>query len=656
MSQLKAFVGHSFTSEDDEAVRAFLKFLDQVKDMNIGFSWEHAEPAEPKVLADKVLRLMEDKNLFIGICTSKEVAIQPDQLSRATFNKKVLKADEGQFSSKTSDWLIQEIGLAIGRGMGLILLVEKGVRQPGGLQGNLEYITFERSTPEKSFGKVLEMIQTLLPKAKAVLGGEGDIRAVSEKKPEAEEKKDGEWREPKDDWSRTRYEFALMHMVMSDNEQGAQKISETYLASEAGKIAKNRESWEACHEYWRLIFGKGGKLATLEGFAKTHLQNGEVQRYLAIGYQRYEEYAKAAKCFEAAADKAETKLEQLQRQGDAAVALTRSGQKDKAKSVIQTMKGLALDVESGESLLTEILCDVAKNEADKTLLFGLTERLLEFHPDDVETRFSLAYDYSQAGEDELALFHYLKIPYQERGAGTWNNIGVEFDHFRLGSKSVRAYRKSEELGETLAMSNLAQKLIGAGFLDEAEKICNEAVKVENYHKNVGNAISRIKDMPENEDEKEKEIRNKALPFTEFYKDYGRALTRMSPDSLATDWQGPQCKLSITISNGIFSAHGDYEVEAFANVFARAALGLEGFGGTKTKKRVIVKYEGIIDGLAIRGTVSKEKQGETQERSSLLSSSEKSKRVLMIISDDLSQIRVYEKEATKSMEFYKLEHN
>lgn len=137
MSQLKAFVGHSFTSEDEEVVRAFLKFFDNIKGVVSGFSWEHAEPAEPKVLADKVLRLIKDKNLFIGICTNKEAAIEPDRLKRGVFQKKVLKGDKAQFSSKTSDWIIQEIGLAIGRGMDLILLVENGVRQPGGLQGNL---------------------------------------------------------------------------------------------------------------------------------------------------------------------------------------------------------------------------------------------------------------------------------------------------------------------------------------------------------------------------------------------------------------------------------------------------------------------------------------------------------------------------------------
>jgi len=50
----------------------------------------------------------------------------------------------------------------------------------------------------------------------------------------------------------------------------------------------------------------------------------------------------------------------------------------------------------------------------------------------------------------------LKIPEQERHSATWNNLGVEFDLSSLPSKSVNAYRKAEEKGETLAMSNLAQ--------------------------------------------------------------------------------------------------------------------------------------------------------------------------------------------------------
>ena len=63
MSQIRAFVGHSFEPGDGDVVRIFLKFFDQIKGMVSGFSWEHAEPAEPKVLCEKVRRLIKDKNL-----------------------------------------------------------------------------------------------------------------------------------------------------------------------------------------------------------------------------------------------------------------------------------------------------------------------------------------------------------------------------------------------------------------------------------------------------------------------------------------------------------------------------------------------------------------------------------------------------------------
>jgi hypothetical protein len=164
MSELKAFIGHSFTDDDKYVVRQFLDYFDCIKNMGIGFSWEHAEPAEPKILSEKVLKLMENKNLFIGICTVKERAINPDKLRKARFYKEALIAKKDDFVSKTSDWIIQEIGVAIGKAMDVIILSEDGLRNPGGLQGNIEYIPFSRNEPSKSFNKILEMLTALTPK------------------------------------------------------------------------------------------------------------------------------------------------------------------------------------------------------------------------------------------------------------------------------------------------------------------------------------------------------------------------------------------------------------------------------------------------------------------------------------------------------------
>jgi tetratricopeptide (TPR) repeat protein len=648
MSQLKAFVGHSFTEDDGAVVRAFLKFFDQVKNMNIGFSWEHAEPAEPKELAEKVLRLIEDKNLFIEICTNKEAAIQTEKLRSGTLKKKILKAEAMHFSLKTSDWIIQEIGLAIGRHMDLILLVEKDIRQPGGLQGNIEYIAFERKAPEKSFGKVLEMIQSLLPRAKPISVEEAVIRSLPEEKVETKEQGE-EMLQPKADWDRKTYEFALVRMMANDNKEGTQRITNAYLDSEEGKKPENRASWEACQEYLRIVLAKGGQLSKLEEIAKSHSHNSEVRKYVAMGYRQYDDHEKAAQQFEVAAEMAGDVNDKFARYSDSVLSYSRAGRKEKAILIITKIKGIKTLIEDGEARLIKTLRELAEMEDDKDLLFGLTEQLLHLRPDDSESRFTLAYNYSQAGQDDISLFHYLKIPYGERGSGTWNNLGVEFDHFDLSNSSVKAYRKAEELYETLAMSNLSQKLMKAGFLKEAEEICNRALKIENYHKNVSHAISRIKDIPEEEEKKEKEVVDKAKPLSEFYRNYGHALLQEDQGEHTGRWRWPDCELRIMIKGNRFEAEGAYEQQYFG-LLREYTLGLTTSSALPKKTQYRIRYEGHVAGRTVKCTMKREKVDEPSTMSSLLGGA-KGIDVLMILSESLKEIKVYEKGEGKERKFY-----
>ncbi|TAN43335.1 MAG: hypothetical protein EPN25_00730 [Nitrospirae bacterium] len=653
MSQLKAFIGHSFTDDDDDVVRAFLKFFGQVNKMNIGFSWEHAETAEPKELAEKVMRLIEDKNLFIGICTGKEAAVNQAKLRPGRFKKSVLRAEQSEFSFKTSDWIIQEIGLAKGRNMELILLVEEGVRQPGGLQGNLEYISFERLSPEKSFGKVLEMIQSLLPRAKAMIAEEGVTSSAPEEQSEPEKQGTEDWLQPKADWNRKRYELALIRTIVLDNEEGENNIKAAYLASGEGLIKKNRESWEAFHEYGRMLYGKGGKLSKLEEIAQLCTENSEVLRLLARGYQHYEDYEKAAKYFELAAEKAESASDNLSRHADAVLTLIKAGKKNDADAISENMKKLA-GIEEGEEHIISLFRKIAETEDDIDLSFGLTERLLQLRPDETDARFKLAYSYSQANQNAAALFHYLKIPYHERNAMTWNNLGAGFDHFDLVRKSVEAYKKAEDLGETLAMSNLASKLIKAGFLHEAEELCNKAIKIEDYHKNVSYAVSRIKDIPEEEDVKEKETLDKVLPLSEFYRDYGHALVQVNHSDHEGRWQGPDCVLNVSIVKKRFIAEGHYE--------QRSALGLSFYDNylrrgmpdkTQKTKKFKINYEGIVSGRSVKCICTQRAVEEVSAVPALLGDVNKSVEVLLIISHDLKEIRACEKGDSLQHKYYSL---
>ena len=259
--------------------------------------------------------------------------------------------------------------------------------------------------------------------------------------------------------------------------------------------------------------------------------------------------------------------------------------------------------------------------------------------------------YSQADQNELSFFHYLKIPYPDRAAGTWNNLGVQFDHCDLPSKSVGAYRKAEELGETLAMSNLAQKLIKAGFLKEADEICNRAIKVSDYHKNVGQAIARIKAIPDEEESKENNILGKVKPISEFYRDYGSAAAKIEIDEHVSRWRGPDCELLVTIRGRTFLAEGDYEVPR-SGTLRFAMLELGPLGKPPETDRYHVKYSGDIFGHAINCNVSRHDVAEMAPMT-LLGQMANQKKALMIASDTLREIRVYEKDSAEKAKFYQL---
>jgi hypothetical protein len=168
MVAIKAFVAHSFTPDDEVLIGKFIKYFDQLSKSEMNFSFVHAEAAEPKVLAEKVKLLLANRNVLVAICTKKERVISPNVLTEAWLPRGFLKAPQNEFFWRTSDWIIQEIGLAIGRGLDLILLLEEGLQKPGGLQGDLEYIPFNRGSPERSFGRIVDMLSALSPKGRSV--------------------------------------------------------------------------------------------------------------------------------------------------------------------------------------------------------------------------------------------------------------------------------------------------------------------------------------------------------------------------------------------------------------------------------------------------------------------------------------------------------
>lgn len=444
MTQIHAFVGHSFTENDKSVVDKFLQYLDQLSEVLPSFTWKHAEHAEPSIVSEKVLRLLEGKNIFIGICTKKEMVISSEKLGKPFFSEKKLQGLKEDFLWKTSDWIIQEIGLAIGLKLNVILLLEQGVKAPGALQGNLEYITFDRDAPERCFGKILEMISALSPKADLVTTAKPASKATaSELKDVDPPQTQEDLAIVKPDWSRSDFELAYWKAVILDKKDQGKTFSDSYLASGLPLTDQDKTSWAAFKEYTHLLFERGGDFVRLKTLAEANPTNRDVSYYLGQIYDQYSDHEKAALAFTTAAKSPKDADDELMLLGKAAAAYQKAKLPDAAVALLGSMRSKATVNGRGEKAILNALVEVSEISKDDFVLTSAMERVLELDPADKETRFSLAYKYSDMGEDELATFHYSRIPMHERSAIAWNNLGVSLDRLGLHAKAIAAYRKSE---------------------------------------------------------------------------------------------------------------------------------------------------------------------------------------------------------------------
>ena len=394
-----------------------------------------------------------------------------------------------------------------------------------------------------------------------------------------------------------------------------------------------------------------GDLAKLERYSADLPMNSAIAADLASGYLHYQEYDKAAKAYLLAADTCKDEREQIKLFGDAALNYLKAGDQHQARELEARMIQLSEKIGQGEVDVLQAKKDIAEQAKDDETALAVLERLIEINPGDIDARFSLAYKYSETGRDDLAAFHYSRIPPAERKSHAWNNLGVSLERLSLPIKSVAAYKKSEELGETLAMSNLAIKLRNAGFTQEAHKTLAAALKIDGHHKNVESTLSSIRDEQDAEDKKETATYEKAKPISEFYRQFGRSLVRAKAVNIVGKWQSPNCPLELTVAGTAVFASGSYEAPRLgllANPFAK---------NNSAPLQYIVEYRGIVQGMTIAGTVQRKQADDASQKiAGLLGSSETNPSVLMWIAYSGDKIHVLERNAkndSKIYEFYRV---
>lgn len=641
MREIKAFVGHSFTEDDDVVVNSFLSFFKSISELLPDFTWTHAKAAEPKELAEKVLDLIEKCNVFIAICTKKELV-----LKQATVRSTILLPgkrifDSALVESKTSDWIIQEIGLAIGRKMSVIILLEEGCRRPGGLQGDVEFISFNRSAPEKAHNQLIEMLKALNPTEASSLGTTSGEAQEKKKGAPPSENTDSADSEPDETWDWERYENAHIWALFENDDEKAARIEQTFLDTSLASSDEDKAVWLSTAENWKIVIRGDGKISKLRHFAEEYPTNRKLWNNLAKALEQADEregaleaYRREAECADEPADKQSPLL-------SISFLLAKLGRHNECLEVLDLAKN-AEAKERKDDILAHAIYRLSNETSDPHLEIEAMEAIARVRPDDHSNRFSLAYAHSQQGNEDMALHHYLAIPASQRSGTAWNNLGVALHDFSMPAKAVDAYKKAADAGETLAMSNLAYRLMDAGFLDQAKTLIDEAFSADEPHRNVGEAFARHSDIPNQEGERLVEATTRLRPKIEFYRLAGDAILRPTIRSLGTNWVAPDCQLEVSVNNGRFTGKGEYVVKSG---------GMGGLLGNQTEKRYTLEFDGKIFGHRAYGKIERKAVGE--EKFSLLGSAERERKFLAIFDTAQASARVAEDIASRSPKFYEI---
>lgn len=512
---ISAFVGHSFSSGDSKVVNEILHYLDTLKKVIEGFDWDHAEEAEPRDVQAKVLNKFIGKNLFIGICTAKERVIESSHLERSLLRKTKLASSEENFKWKTSDWIIQEIGLAIGKGMGVILLVEEGVRLPGGLQGNLEYITFKRDAVVAVLPKLMQMIASLTPKINSSFGNVASGNIFDDKIETLQVKQEVSL-VPAVSWTKEDYIEGLFQAVFLGEKVREDEIAESFESSPLAKDGSSLADFKSLHLHLRHLQRSEDVAADLITLIAANPESTEAKKRLAMVYESSSLPEQAAKIYSELCSKAVTDEDKLLFGLRTVVINAKNNRLDMAGNQIEALSSLVKVGTEGAFSFLLAKARIAQALGNELLFCALLEGALHMQPEQNDLRFELAYKYSELAFQALALKHYKVLAVKRPTETVWNNIGVAYSSMNFLGMSIDSYLMSKDLGGTLAVSNIAQKLVGAGFYAKAEELCREALKKDDCDKRVGTVLAEIEQKRSSENKSLEQELKDILPVADFF--------------------------------------------------------------------------------------------------------------------------------------------
>jgi len=639
---MKAFVARSFDQKDDQLVSTIIEFMEA-----LDIRCTDARKAKNKPVNEKVTELILSCEIFVGIFTRDKPICQESKVAWHC------KPKEKCEIYTTSTWVIQESGFALGSGRHLILFVEKGVDELPKLQGNLEYIEFDRDRIEQTFTKISQMISDIKTKSSGGVPektSEG-LSSPEETKPKEQE---GQPKEEIEDKKKNAMDKVYDVLWGEKNYSKAQRIfdEETEaLLDEDDRIPLRAFIFRVSHSLGdKIAFGK------LEKLAQENQDNPRVIKQLAQRYKEMGEFGKAKDMFLLASKKY-----------DITDVDKRSGL---VEAYIQAAWCLALDGDLNAALVLlreqllnpifqehkgEIFAEMAQMSKDKENIEGFltyAEAALDINPTNTSLRFNLAYAYGELNNENLALLHYKKLTDTiEHGIGQ-NNMGWSYETLKLKGKAINSYFKAAEKKETLSMANLAHAYADAGFvnnaqeqIDKANKLASEGIQV---NPRVGSAQQKIRNLTEEENKQELRILSEAEKERKFRVNYSKAFCsdkNITKNEIDGIWKTPWGKLEVMFdeANNSVEVNQKIQVEdisySYGTYLVPSAIKAE-----KKLKDRLIRVTGKIENLSGKYTIK-------VEDSTILGNTVVHEATgYMVINADYNSIEIMEKMKDNKTEF------
>lgn len=640
MAKISAFLGRSFHPDDELVVQKIMKHLNAFK--SCGFEYEDAEEAESVSIAEKVKCKIENKDVFIGIFTSRFSF--PEKLTKKLNPKKSGWIFPVLYHNlwSTSAWTFQESGYAIAKKQDLILLFEDGIFDKGGLQGDWNFIPFSRKNVEACFSHLSAVINKIIAKRNGATEENKPIEPQTN--PPVEESKVS--REEKTDEKKDYGTSIVEHLLHKDQTKAEEVLSEwVNQTSESNEQIDRKSTYQF---YKAMIGGYPDTLVELEKLSQENPKNYLSKNHLARAYEEMQQYERAAPLFLEASALARTGREQMSNAVNSARNVAKSGKSDEAIQFLEK-KLKNISDEKLQSQIFEGLADIYKELKHDEKESSCLEKTVFLDPSNHSLRFRLAYKYGELRKKSAqSLYHYNILSQAAPDPANLNNLGVAYSELDLKVNAVWAYKKSAELNNTLAMSNLAYKLISSGFTDEAKQYIEKArQQSQNVHSNISSADVKISETIDAETKKKEEALRNTKQERDFRLAFADALSQeKQPHNLTGKWKTVHGELDISFVEGSAYAKNTVPAPSYLSLYS-AILGQ---GSTMPDRFKDVMLTAVIHNSSMSGKIRIQYDENPSGRATLLSDKSTEDQILGIIKSD-SLIEIMQTNSDGKIEFF-----